>query len=402
MKPMRIAILIVVGVAVIVAFVWALRPQPVPVDLAMIGRGTLEITVADEGVARVAEVYTVSAPVPGRVLRAPLDPGDRVVRNKTVVATIEPQMPTFLDTRTRREIRSEIDAARSTLDLAKAEVLSAEAELEYWTAELKRNETLRARGTIAERTFEQARLQARIREAALATAQAAVAVREGQLHRAEARLIEPEEIGIETASPCCLHIRAPVDGRVLEVNVESETVVGAGQPILSIGDPSDLEIVVDLLSADAVRIAGGALATIERWGGPVPLRARVRRIETAGFEEVSALGIDEQRVRVKLDIESPPEEWRRLGHEYRVFARILAERHDDALLVPISALFREGGDWAVFVFEAGHAAARVIQVGPMNDRHAVILSGLEEGDVVVLHPSDRVEDGGPIVDRSAL
>ena len=397
----RAAILAALSIAMIAGFVWAFRPQPVPVDLALVAPGDLEITVADEGLARIAEVYTVSAPVAGTVLRTVVDPGDLVVRDQTVVAVIEPVRPAFLDLRARREIEAEVDAARSALTLAEAEVNRAEAELAFWRSDLDRQEMLRQRGTIAERALEEARLQVQIREAALETAKAAVRVREGELRRAEAHLFQPEDEAVPSEGACCLELRAPANGSVLEVMVESETVVRPGEPILSVGDPRDLEIVVDLLSSDAVRVDEGDSAVIERWGGE-PLNARVRRVEPAGFEEVSALGIDEQRVRVRLDLESPPELWRGLGHDYRVFVRITAERFVDVSLVPIGAIFREGANWAVFAVEDGRAVLRRVELGAINDQAAQVLGGIEPGEAVVLHPSDRIGDGVAITDRAAL
>lgn len=397
----RIAILGAAAVAVIAAFVWAFRPQPVPVDLATVAEGDLEITVADEGLARISEVYVVSAPVAGTVLRTPVDPGDAVVRGETVVATVEPARPAFLDVRARREVEASVEAARAALALAEAEVTRAEAEVEFWEADLIRQEMLRSRGTIAQRALDESRMQLAIREAALETARAAVRVRESELRRAEAQLMQPEDEALEGGSTCCLSVTAPVSGRVLAVMVESETVVQPGGSLLSVGDPDEMEIVVDLLSSDAVRVREGDPATIERWGGQ-PLRARVRTVEPAGFEEVSALGIDEQRVRVRLDIESPAEDWRGLGHDYRVFVRIVAERHEDVPTVPIGAIFRDGADWAVFAVEDGRAALRHVRLGAMNDRGAEVLDGLAPGEAVILHPTDRIAEGVAVTDRADL
>ena len=401
MSRKRIAVLGAVAAAVIAAFIWAFRPQPVPVDLATISGGDLEITVADEGLAKIAEVYVVSAPVAGTVLRTPVDPGDEVVRGEAVVATIEPAWPAFLDVRARREVEASVDAARAALALAEAEVTRAEAEIEFWQADLTRQEMLRSRGTIAQRALEESRMQLAIHEAALKTARATVRVRESELRRAEAQLTQPEDEAIAGEGTCCLQVRAPVTGRVLDVMVESETVVRPGDPLLSVGDPAEMEIVVDLLSSDAVRVQEGDPATIERWGGP-PLRARVRTVEPAGFEEVSALGIEEQRVQVRLDIESPHEAWRGLGHDYRVFVSILAERYDDVLTVPIGAIFRDGADWAVFVVENGRAALRRVDLGAMSDRAAQVVGGLASGEAVILHPTDRIVDGVAVADRAKL
>jgi HlyD family secretion protein len=401
MNLKRIAIFGAVATAVIAAFVWAFRPQPVAVDLATVAEGDLEIRVADEGLAKIAEVYVVSAPVAGTVLRTPVDPGDAVMHGRTVVAAIEPARPAFLDVRARREIEAGVEAARAALALAEAEVTRAEAEGEFWRSDLIRQEMLRSRGTIAQRALEESRMQLAIREAALETARATVRVRESELRRAEAQLTQPEDEALAGDRTCCLQVRSPVTGRVLDVMVESETVVRPGDPLLSVGDPDEMEIVVDLLSSDAVRVQEGDPATIERWGGP-PLRARVRKVEPAGFEEVSALGIDEQRVRVRLDIESPPEAWRGLGHDYRVFVSILAERHEDVLTVPIGAIFRDGADWAVFIVEEGRAALRRVALGAMNDRAAQVLDGLVAGEAVILHPSDRIADRVAVTDRAKL
>ena len=223
-----------------------------------------------------------------------------------------------------------------------------------------------------------------------------------ELEQAKANLIEPTTATAEeNAGSCCVDVRAPITGEVLKIDTESETVVGPATPLVELGQHSDLEIVVDFLSSDAVRVKQGADATIEDWGGP-PLHARVRRIEPAGFEKVSALGIEEQRVFVRLDILDPPEAWARLGHEYRVYVRIVVWATDNALTVPLSALFRQGNDWAVFKVEGGRAALQRIGIGERNSSTAVVESGLSAGDRVIVHPNDRISEGVHVVERESL
>lgn len=402
MTAKRALYFLIVVVVVAGGFFWAFRAPPVPVDLAEIGRGDVVVSVTDEGVARIKEVYTISAPVPGRVLRTPLDVGDLVEREETIVAVIEPQAPAFLDARLRGEAQAAARSAEAALALAEAEVARAEAELRFWRNELDRNERLSRTNTIASRTLEQTRLELSIREASLATAHAGLEVRRQDLSRARAVLIEPDVDEMEARAACCMSLRSPISGRVLEVIAESAHVVATGEPLIAVGDPTDLEIVVDLLSADAVRSPRGARARIERWGGDAALEARVTRIEPRGFTKVSALGIDEQRVNVILEIASPPEKWRALGHDYRVLASITIDERKDVLRAPMGAVFRSGDEWAAFVETEGVAVLRELELGARNDAFAEVLSGLEAGDRVVLHPSDRIEDGVAIQSRAAL
>lgn len=384
------------------ALAWAFWPQPVPVDIAGIAEGTLEVTVDEEGMTRIRDIYTVSAPLAGKVLRSPREVGDEVVAGQTVVAVIQPTAPAFLDARARREAEAAISAAEAAVSLAEAQVGEAQSQLDFAESESRRADELARRGTISERAHEQARLQVDTARARLASMQASLAVRQRELDSARARLIGPEtEEGPGPASDsCCVQVHAPVDGEVLSIPTESEQVVAAGTPLVEIGHPQNLEVVVDLLSMDAVRLPPRADARLDGWGGPV-LTARVRRVETAGFTKVSALGIEEQRVKTVLDIVDPPEAWRDLGHGYRVVVHLQVAR-EEALLVPLGALLRRGDSWAVFVVDADRRARlRVVELGARNTRHAVVLDGLSAGDSVILHPSDRVTDGVRVARRSA-
>jgi HlyD family secretion protein len=214
-----------------------------------------------------------------------------------------------------------------------------------------------------------------------------------------AQLIDPASTAARTDPSCCIEIRAPVTGRVLKIIQDSEAVVQPGAPLIEVGDQMDLDVITDLLSSDAVQVSTGAPVRIDGWGGP-PINGRVTRVDPAGFLKVSALGIEEQRVRVTIDLVDPPENWSRLGHDYRVIVHVTTWSADGVLTVPVGALFRKGDDWAVFVLRDGRARVAPIQIGHRNNRIAEITSGPAAGDAVVLHPSDRVSDGTRISERS--
>jgi HlyD family secretion protein len=307
---------------------YAFWPEPVPVDLGEVARGPVRVTVDEEGRTRVKEVYVVSAPVAGRMRRIETHVGDAVVAGETVLATIEPTAPTFLDVRSRTQAESAVRAAEAA-----------------------------KRETISQRALDSAELEVKTRQAAVSTAQASLRVKTFELETARASLIVPgnDETSGQEAGSCCVEVRAPVSGRVLRVLQESESVVPAAAPLIEIGDPQDLEIEVDLLSRDAVKIKEGAAVLIEDWGGGTTLAGRVRRVEPYGFTKISALGIEEQRVNVIIDFTDPLDKWRRLGHGYRVETRIIVWEGTDVLNVPLGALFRHGDAWAVFVDSEGRA-----------------------------------------------
>lgn len=382
------------GLLAAAALGYAFWPQPVPVDVAAVARGDLQATIDGEGRTRVREIYVVSAPMSGYLRRIERHVGDPVSAHDTVLATIQPTDPTFLDRRARAQAEASVKAAEAAFALAEAERARAEAELEFARAELQRSEELARRNTISQSDLDRARLQMRTQQAALATADATVTMRRYELETARAALIEPgEAAGANEGSLCCVDVRSPVHGQILRLIHESEGVVSAGEPLLEIGDPRDLEIVVDLLSSDAVQVAVGAAVLIEDWGGAGNLAGRVRRVEPYGFTKLSALGIEEQRVNVIIDLEDPPDRWRLLGHGFRVDARIVVWTGSEVLKVPIGALFRDGDVWAVFVAEDGRARLRRIKIGHGNAREAEIVEGLREGEAVILYPGDRIGDG---------
>ncbi len=381
------------------AIAWLFRPAAVAVDLVTVERRPLTVSVSDEGETRVRDMYVVSAPIPGLMRRIELEAGDEVVADETVVARIEPSDPSFLDVRSAAEARASVDAAAAARTLAEAQVKRAQAEADFAKAELDRTRALARSHTVSENELDAAERRARTSDAALAEARAERRVRESEYQLARARLLSPGSTRDRPADCACVDVYSPVSGEVLRVVKESEGVVQSGTPLVEIGDPEKLEVVVDLLSADAIRVEPGQHVMIEAWGGGPPLAGKVRRVEPFGFTKVSALGIEEQRVNVLIDITEPRDRWQRLGHGYRVEPRIVLWESDDVLRVPLSALFRHGDRWAVFVAKGSRAELRPVEIGHGNGLEAEVVSGLEAGERVVLHPGDRVSPGGRISER---
>ena len=378
--------------------IWFAWPRPIGVDMAAVVRGPMEVTVDDEAKTRVRHIYTVSAPIGGKVLRTSRHVGDEVVAEETVVAVMQPTVPSFLDARSREELQAALAAAEAAVTLAEHEIHRIEAALAFSRGELERAQALARTQTISAKALDKAKFDVETNEAALAGAKAQLEVRRSERASVAARLIDPASVTPQRNPACCIQIRAPVTGRVLKLIQESETVVPPGAPLIDIGDPRDLEVVADLLSTDAVQIKAGAEVRIDGWGGP-PIRGRVVRVDPAGFVKVSALGIEEQRVRTTIDLVDPPEAWPRLGHDYRVIVHVAVWKGSDVLTVPVGALFRKGEEWAVFAISEGRARVTPIKVGNRNGRTAEVLSGLSQGDRVVLHPSDRIRDGSAVSER---
>jgi len=394
-----------VGLAGLVWFAW---PQPLLVDTAIVTTGPMEVTVDDDGKTEVRHVYTVSAPIAGKVMRIsqpmgenPISRhvGDQVAANETVVAVMQPVTPGFVDFRSRQEIEAAVAAADAAVKYAESEVHRLEAAVSFYRAELSRAQTLiRTQATSVE-ALDKAKFDAESNEASLASAKAQVQVWQSVRGSLAARLIDPSSEVARADPACCIQLRAPVSGRVLKIIQESEAAVQAGAPLIEIGDPLDLEVVADLLSSDAVQVKVGAPVRIDGWGG-TSIQGKVVRIDPAGFLKVSALGIEEQRVRVTIDFVDPPEAWSRLGHDYRVIVHVTTWSSEDALTVPVSALFRKGDDWAVFAIENGRARTTAVKIGHRSNRVAEVPTGLPLGAQVVVHPSDRVGDGARVTPRA--
>ncbi len=393
-----IPVLLIAGTAIALLF----RPIAVPVDIVSVERGAIRVTITDEGKTRVKDIFVVSAPVPGLMRRIDLETGDAVSAGETVVARIEPSDPSFLDSRTQAETQAAVRAAEAAKKYAAAQVRRARAELDFANAEFIRYKGLVERNTISENDFDAARRRSRTATAALEEAKANLNVRHSELEQTRAKLMTPKSArNPSNAEDCeCINTYSPVSGTVLRVLKKSEGVVKSGTPLIEIGDPAKLEIVVDLLSTDAVRVEIGQRVLIEAWGGQPVLEGAVTRIEPFGFTKVSALGIEEQRVNVRIDFLDPPDRWARLGHGYRVEPRIILAEAEDVLTVPRAALFRDGDQWAVFVSENNTAVLRIVELGLRNAFSAEITSGLTAGERVVLQPSDRVSAGSRLQPRS--
>jgi HlyD family secretion protein len=378
------AVIVLVGV-----IIWAFLPRPVMVELAAVAPRTFQVTVEEEGEARIREVYTVSATIAGRLQRISLHAGDSVTEGETVVASIGPAAPVLLDSRSRAMAEASAAAAQAAVDLAQALLAQAEATLEFTTAEANRATALIDRGAITLRAHETAILEQRTARANVSSALANLEVRNQELESALAVLETGESAD---TGDCCVQIIAPVSGRVLRVLTESEQMVQPGTPILEVGNPGNLEIVVDLLSRDAVHVEEGAEASVVGWGG-APVAAQVARVEPSAVTKISALGIEEQRVKVLLGLTAPPEDGRALGHGFRVIVRITIWQGEDVLAIPVGALFRNGADWATYVDQEGRATLRRIALGERNAEFAQVLDGLAEGEQVILHPSDLIVEG---------
>lgn len=386
---MRRLILAIAVLALLAGIIWAFLPRPIEVEVAEIAPRTIEVAVTEEGEARIREVFTVSATIGGKLRRIDLHAGDPVFAQKTIVAAIGPAAPALLDARARSVAEATKSAAKSAVDLAAAQVAQAEAALEFKAAEAGRSRALFERAAISQRVLDAAILEQRTAQAALDSAKANLAVRKRELESAEAVLGTGDPYGAEA---CCVDIIAPVSGQVLRVLTENEQVVLPGTPIMEIGNLGNLEIAVDLLSRDAVRVREGSGAQITGWGG-APISAQVARIEPSARTKVSALGIDEQRVSVILTLRGDPADWQLLGHGFSVIAHINLWKGEGVLSIPVGALFRDGSDWATYVVQGGRARLRIITLGERNESFAQVLSGVTAGDQVILHPSDLVADG---------
>jgi HlyD family secretion protein len=391
---------IVLGAVLVLGLALALWPRAIAVDMAAVSEGPMMVTVEDDGVTRVKEVYVLSAPIAGKMLRIDALAGDAIEAQKTVIATIEPIDPAFLDARAQRQMEFTVSAARAARDLAAANVRGREADLKLARQELERVRPLVSKGFVSQARLDAAEASVKSLEAAVTTAKAALRQAEFEVKTAEAALIVPtENPKSKGGRTCCFAIRAPIDGQVLRLLHKSEGVVQAGTPLVEVGDPADLEIVVDLLSTDAVKVAPGDAVLISRWGGEGMLNGKVRRVEPFGFTKISSLGIEEQRVNVIIDLTDPHERWKRLGHGYQIDAAVVRWKSEKVLQVPVGALFRQGAEWAVFRVDGGTARLTTVKVGHMNDETAEVVSGLKVGDKVVSHPGEQVSDGAGVTPR---
>jgi len=373
----------VLGLAAAGALLWLLLPDPIVVEASKVSRGPLQVTVEEDGETRAHDRFILSAPVAGRVGRIELHEGDIVARDQ-IVAEIWP-LP--LSAREREEQFARIGSAEALAREAGERVRRAQAEYDQAKRERLRMEQLVAGGFVSKQDAEQAQVD----ETTSANELEAARFRLRSAH-ADVRAARAAFLATDTArgGNARIPLRSPVTGKVLRIPERSDRVVDAGTPLITIGDPKNLEIVIDLISTDAVKVRAGMPVLLEGWGGDKPLRARVRVVEPYGFTRISALGVEEQRVNVIADFVDPPA---RLGDAYRVEAKIIVWNRNDVLKVPVSSLFRYRDAWAVFVIENGHARRRVIRIGQRGSLEAEVVRGLQPGETVIRHPSNDISDG---------
>ncbi|HEX9802572.1 MAG TPA: efflux RND transporter periplasmic adaptor subunit [Gammaproteobacteria bacterium] len=384
---------------VVAAIVYGFIPPAVVVDASPVVRDALRVTVTEEGMTRVKDRFVVSAPVAGHLRRVALRVGDTVEQGMTL-AELEPVRSAVLDPRSRAQASARVAAAAASLEAARENARAAMSDAGYARSEFQRLSKLcEVECVISADELERAEAQARRSEANRRSAEFAVEVARFELEAARTALqysaAQPPGAAAET-----VQVLSPVAGQVLGLQRESEGVVVAGQPLLEIGDPGALEVIVDLLSTDAVKVEPGTRVLFERWGGEAVLEGRVRVVEPTGFTKVSALGVEEQRVWVVVDLISPPQAWQRLGDGYRVEAAFILWEGREILQIPSSALFRHAGKWSVFVIDDGRAQRREVTLGKRSGLHSQVLSGLVEGQEVILHPDESIEPGTRVQRRN--
>jgi HlyD family secretion protein len=373
----------------VVAFVFSsLLPKPLTVETSLVTRGPLAVNVVEEGRTRIRNRYVVSPNIAGFLQRVPVRAGDPVVAGQTLLATVRAASASFLDPRARAQAEAAAQSANAVCLQRNEQVNSAAAELDLGQRELARARKLKETGAIAVQALDLAANRVEVLEDQLASAKFALKVAEHELEQAKAALVHGEDERVDSAR--LIEIRSPVTGCVLNVFEESARVVAADTPLMEVGDPRDLEIEVELLSTDAVNVKRGANVSVERWGGDVPLRGKVVLVEPGAFLKVSALGIEEQRVKVRVSLLDLPENV--LGDRYRIEARITTWSSEDVLRIPSAALFRRGKDWMTFAVENNRAKLTRVSVDHNNGAFAEVKNGIGEGQRVILYPADTIED----------
>lgn len=390
-KWIRIGAWSAAGIALLALLAWAFAPAPVAVEVAAVARGPFKRTVDEDGKTRVRERYVVSAPLAGRLLRVELKPGTPVERG-TLLATLLPAAPALLDARSTRELTERLGAAEAEHSRAGAAIERATVALGQAQADLQRATQLAQQGFVSKENLERGQREVELKAKERKVTEFDGHVAEHQVAVAKAALLTVRDPSARDSARQ-LPIRSPVAGQVLRVAQESEAVVPIGAPIVEVGDPRDLEVVVDVLTADAALIRPGVAVELDHGGGAHPAPGQVRLIEPAAFTKVSALGVEEQRVNVLIDFVGLPADWGNIGDAHRVDARIVVDSRADAVTLPVGAAFRAGDGWAVFVVSDGRAHLRRVALGPRGGLLAVVDGGIEPGEQVIVYPSDAVRDG---------
>ena len=370
---------------------WAFAPRPVLVETADVVTATFRDTIEEDGRARVRDRYLVSAPISGQLLRTALKAGDAVKAGQTLALIAPPAAP-LLDQRARLELEAQVGVSEAAVEEAAALHEQAKVLLQQAVSDFDRTKQLSERQVATAAQVERS-------ESLVRSAQQQASAAERRWHAATHSL-EQARAALESANGSApgesFPVLSPIDGRILRVMQESEAVVGQAAALFEVGDPGDLEIAVDVLTADAARIRQGDKVAVTGWGGGTDLQGVVRRVEPSGFTKVSALGVEEQRVWVIIDITSPRETWSGLGDGFRVEASIEVDEIENATVVPVGALFRKGDAWNVFVVEAGRAHLREIDTARISARLAAVAKGLRPGETVVVYPTAALADGSKV------
>ena len=393
----RRVFVISVAAIVVLALVYGFIPKPIPVDTATVSRGPLRVTVEEEARTRVRDRFVISAPVQGFLRRIELDAGDLVKKGQQVAA-LDPARSTVLDPRSRAEGEAAVAAAQAALETAKEKARAASADAEYSRQRLARVKELFDGGYVSKDDYDQAEAAAKKANAVRDSSDSAAGTAKADLDRAKS-VLRYSGARYQGGAGESVIVRSPVAGTVLKLHRQSEGVVNVGEPLLDIGDPRNLEVKSEVLSAQAVKIGTGTRVLFERWGGPQVLEGRVRVVEPAGFTKVSSLGVEEQRVLVIIDLTSASGVWQGLGDGYRLDATFVLWEENSVLQVPESALFRKGDGWALFTIEDKRAKLREVNVGRRSGIAAQIISGIPEGAVVIAHPDDTIREGVKVRSR---
>jgi HlyD family secretion protein len=390
-------VIIFISVMILLMLAWGFWAQPVLVEVNPVIRAPLTVTIEEEGRTRVIDRYVIAAPVDGVTCRVDLDVGDSVEQGQMLLG-ISPLTPQVLDARSRSQAMAKVEAAKFALQAAEEYAGAAETAAQLASSELKRLHPLMEKGVISRDTYDKAIAADSTAAANQRSARFNVDVARYELEAARSVL---ESGSGDTQQPVeRVPVHSPITGKILKLAHECEGPVRTGEALMEVGDPLALEIEVDVLSADAVKIKPGMKVQFERWGGEQPLEGKVRTVEPVGFTKISALGVEEQRVLVISDFTSPAEQWSRLGDGYRVEARFILWHGDEILQVPASSLFRYDDGWAVFLVKKGRANRQIVEVGQRNGLIAEVLDGLNEGDIVINHPGDDIEDGSRVEKQS--
>jgi HlyD family secretion protein len=389
-RYLTFVIIAAIGSAILAYAIW---PRAITAEVGQVTRGSLQVTVQEDGKTRVKERYVVSAPITGQLSRIELHAGDTVDAGETVLAIIQATNPSLLDARLQTEAEARVKAAEAAEQQALARVEAAWQTHELANDHFQRAKSLLSTNAIPQSEFDEAEHQERIAAESLRAARFALQVAKYEVDLAKSAFVRSRPIVAGEEDNACLEIRSPVSGQILRVMQESAAVVTPGQPLLEVGNPQELEIEIDVLSSDAAQIMPGAKVLIEHWGGEAALKARVRRVEPAGFTKISALGVEEQRVNIIADFDEPEDRLRNFGDAFRIEARIVLWEAPDVIKVPSGALFRADDSWAVFVVQNQRAELRRVKVGKNNGVEGQVLEGLSEGENVIIYPSDDVRHG---------